>query len=125
MTERELVARSKKLYEMILGTTFGPDEMLAFGRAVFTKTPWGALSAPGKIAMFRLTAALAVADAHEAAPPAEAPLPDGEIAHGVAAPPPEEGTEGAAARTAASESVDTDAPEGCSAENGSETGNGG
>src|SRR5262249_42005112 len=111
----------KKLYEVILGTTFGPDEMLAFGRAVFTRTPWGALSAPGKIAMFRLTAALAVADAPEAAPSGEAPLPDGEMTHEAGAPPQEEKTDGPAAGAAASES----APDGSSAENGTETGNGG
>ena len=68
MTEMQLISQSKKLYEQILGIEFAPEEMLAFGRAVFTKTPWGALSAAGKLAMFRLTAAFALADPAVPAP---------------------------------------------------------
>jgi hypothetical protein len=75
MTDTELVAKSKTLYEQILGIEFGPEEMLAFGRAVFTKTPWGALAPSAKIAMFRLTAALAARDAAQAVPADIAPAP--------------------------------------------------
>jgi hypothetical protein len=76
MTEMELVTRSKKLYEQILSIAFAPEEMLAFGRAVFTKTPWRALTAAGKLAMFRLTAAFALTDQVEQAPAEEALPPD-------------------------------------------------
>jgi hypothetical protein len=71
MTEAELVTRGKKLYERILDVPFSPDEMLAFGRAVFTKTPWGALTPVGKVAIFRLAAAIAALDGPEV-PPADA-----------------------------------------------------
>src|SRR3954466_3557961 len=73
MTDAELVAAGRKLYEQILAIPFGHDEMLAFGQAVFSKTPWGALTPTGKIAMFRLTAALT--------PPAQSlgSIPDAEI----------------------------------------------
>jgi hypothetical protein len=59
MTDADLVSRGKKLYEQILSISFSNDEMLAFGQAVFGKTPWGALKPTTKIAMFRLAAGMA------------------------------------------------------------------
>jgi len=105
MTEMQLISQSKKLYEQILGIEFAPEEMLAFGRAVFTKTPWGALSAAGKLAMFRLTAAffaLAAPDAPAAAETALAP----EVAEETGEPQPTEVSDGGGAAQAEAEVPD-------------------
>jgi hypothetical protein len=62
MTEADLVARGKKLYEKILGAPFSYHEMVAFGRAVFNKEPWDELTPVGKVAIFRFAAAIAQLD---------------------------------------------------------------
>ena len=56
--ETELVTAGRRLYQQILAVPFGRDEMLEFGQAVFSKTPWSALTPAAKLGMFRLTAAL-------------------------------------------------------------------
>ena len=58
MTNTELVTAGRNLYEQIVTIPFSPDEMVAFGQAIFSKTPWGALTPTAKLAMFRLAAAL-------------------------------------------------------------------
>jgi len=100
----QLIAQSKNLYEQILGIEFAPEEMLAFGRAVFTKTPWGALSAAGKLAMFRLTAAFALADPAVPAPAETLLAP--EVAEETGEPQPKEGGDGGGGAQAGAEERD-------------------
>src|SRR5581483_12219795 len=103
MTNTELVIAGRHLYESIIAISFSTDEMMAFGEAVFSKTPWSALTPPAKIAMFRLAAALA-ALAAQPTDPAQAsehgPIPDAEIVDTTATESP------SAAELKASEGVD-------------------
>jgi hypothetical protein len=80
MTDADLVDRGKKLYEQILSISFSHDEMLAFGQAVFGKTPWGALMPTAKIAMFRLAAGIVPPTTAAGTLPIGAALPVTELA---------------------------------------------
>ena len=79
MTDAELASSGRRLYEQILAIPFSHEEMLAFGQAVFSKTPWGVLSPAGKIAMFRLTAALAPPSASDPSRVVDAAFPVTEV----------------------------------------------
>ena len=79
MTNTELVIAGRNLYESIIAISFSPQEMVAFGEAVFSKTPWSALTPPAKIAMFRLAVALSPQPTDPAQVSEHGAIPDAEI----------------------------------------------